>query len=364
MMGMKITMMNNNLDTSSTLGISCFNAHSLWNKEAELLSLVMSHELVFVCETWSIWDSNSNWKELKEIRFAGVKGVGFCYPSGRRGIACFHQRKLKIAFSTKYSFQDDDLAVIVGFIGDLCLVFAYIPIGSDDAGITKLVDLLELLSPLYSKIVVGGDLNACLEETTLRPKNRCARELLSWLNLSDFARVPINSPTFVSHHGATVLDHFLVRGIQTLDYGVYSGSTSDHHPIFISVPMVSRDAFRWKQKVKWDKVVALMESRVATFDEFGDMDLQVNRFNALLGECIEESSSRVRFKAEKLPMWIDRDLRALVRKRNRHGFRRREWNALSSEMWRRIRKGNRESWRAFVRHGLQSKNGLWRFFRK
>ena len=250
--------------------------------------------------------------------------MGFCYPSGRRGIACFHQRKLKIAFSTKYSFQDDDLAVIVGFIGDLCLVFAYIPIGSDDAGITKLVDLLELLSPLYSKIVVGGDLNACLEETTLRPKNRCARELLSWLNLSDFARVPINSPTFVSHHGATVLDHFLVRGIQTLDYGVYSGSTSDHHPIFISVPMVSRDAFRWKQKVKWDKVVALMQSRVATFDEFGDMDLQVNRFNALLGECIEESSSRVRFKAEKLQMWFDRDLRALVRKRNRHGFRRRE----------------------------------------
>ena len=77
MMVMKITKMNNNLATSSTLGISCFNAHSLWNKEAELLSLVMSHELVFVCETWSIWDSNSNWKKLKEIRFAGVKEWGF-----------------------------------------------------------------------------------------------------------------------------------------------------------------------------------------------------------------------------------------------------------------------------------------------
>jgi hypothetical protein len=88
-------MMNNNLDTSSTLGISCFNAHSLWNKEAELLSLVMSHELVFVCETWSIWDSTSNWKELKDIRFAGVKGVGFCYPSGRRGIACFSSKEIE-----------------------------------------------------------------------------------------------------------------------------------------------------------------------------------------------------------------------------------------------------------------------------
>jgi hypothetical protein len=356
------------MEKDNVLSIVSYNAHSLC--ESELLYLSSMFDIIGVTEAWDVFEDHLQEEKLQQVRKQGIKGMGFAHSTKRRGVVLFFGSHVNIRFSAELSCQENDLIMVVAFVASVVVCLVYLPDGSTRGPIDKLCDRLSLICSLHRDVVVIGDLNARWEFPhrlgNCSAKNAAGIALMDWLVHQPMQRIPINVPTFKD---VSTLDHCLTT-MKVEDFGTVEDLISDHKAIYVSILVehLNKDIFKRRKKVCIQKAVAVIEQMVAQFEEYGDIDAQVNSFTKIVNDAVEVSTHWVRVRKQSSGIWVDDEVRKLVRKRSRlissgrkHSLERR---TLDRQIRRLIRQARRKAWKKSVFDGLKDGKGSWRFFKR
>ena len=86
--------------------------------------------IIGVMETWRFGQD-----QTYDRIVSGMRAFGLNHPNGRRGVAVYTRRELKIRYIKEYCMELEDCELITAQIGDMIVVFTYLPDGSRTKGI-------------------------------------------------------------------------------------------------------------------------------------------------------------------------------------------------------------------------------------
>jgi len=357
---MTVKLRNNSANHHLVIG--SYNVHSLKEREGDFLYSMELFDICGISETWDIFEGESEGKDLESVNFGGYEGIGFRYRSGKRGLCVFYKKNIDVKFLKEYSYHDEDIAIVTCLKNDICICFAYIPNGRVPNGMQCLVELGNALSEKFTKLVIMGDWNARWVFTgpNYIVKNASGRLLEEWIHSSvSLLRVPIDIPTF--QYGSSCLDHCLYQGVELHDYGYIPHLSSDHCPIWVNIKL---NIPKWieRKKLNLQKAISLIEEGCLSFNDFNDLNEQVNQFNTFIKECLHQATKYVRQRINSKHVWFDIDLRKLVKTRNSHKRGSAEWIRLTRTLRKELRKREAEAYTRWITKGLEDKNAAWKLF--
>ena len=354
-----------------TFRLLSWNAHSLDGLKAFAVNTLMKEGIIDFAGV------SETWKTIKEGYYEGMRSYGLDTVANRRGLAWFDANRdkeddsdLPTALILKeYSFQTEQLCVITWQIGDMMVLYVYLPNGNSRLGMDLLRELIQKLKVMNPLITVMGDLNAKLD-CIGDGYNAAGRALAEMIDDGVIQRIPLNHTTFLT--SGSCLDHVLTTCTdRILDYGVTSDSyESDHLPIWVQISVESTSDMKLCDKApmvtSWRQVAQFMEKMLPDFDEKQNFVEQVDTFVRLVN-IGKDKYSRPRGDNSTKSMvriHVDKELKSLFRQRNsaRGELKKR----LSKTIRRLIRRRKRKAWAEFVHRGASAKKSksLWQMFRK
>ena len=192
----------------------------------------------------------------------------------------------------------------------------------------KLEKVLAFLDKDGNEIILLGDTNCDLtKKSTDHTLDNNAKHISSLYELFSFKQL-IEEPTRVTLHTATVIDHVATtcpRNI--LSSGVLEVSLSDHYMVYC-IRKFNGAVEKGHKKIKTRKMKSFNEeafladvsgiSSEQMLTDADDINLLVNYWSDMFSKTIEKHAPSIEMRvSEKYCPWINKDLRALMRTRDK-----------------------------------------------
>ena len=294
--------------------------------EALTSNLNFHHDFLFFSETWN------NSDKLDLVNISGYNGFHTCRVGRGGGVSVYCCEKYKARKIDDYCFCNDtiEICTIESIFKNrkFFLIGIYRPnLGSVDNFVSLLDQILNTLSKINSTIVIAGDMNINLSESSSSVAN-----YLSMMNNYLLTSV-IDKPTWFSPRNTTLiqpstLDHIFLSNFHSYRSGIISADFTDHCPCFLFFYLEGESFSNTKQKFQFrpysDENYCKLENEILAIDwqtkfEETNVNKLCEDFMSTLDGCYCRSFPiKTKFISEKRmdKSWVTPEVKSLIKQKS------------------------------------------------
>ena len=304
--------------------IVCLNPWSVCNKSLSIFDFILEQDIDVLCitETW-LTGTEKDSSVISELVPKGYSLLHNPRSSRGGGIAIIHRSTINVTPLKRIGHfpSFEYMECTMKHPQSLCLCVVYrAPRHPTSQFLTEFPEILETISAYNGHILITGDFNFHMENA----EDCHATELKSLLTSFNLTQ----HVTQETHRGGGILDLVIsrmddsfIKSVNVEDHGF-----PDHFPVFIdttlSKPRAEKSTVTYRRLKNINLEVltsAIQQSPLTTMDPQTPLLEQVNLYNTVLGEILDEMApeiSRVITRRDNVD-WYNEDIREAKQARRR-----------------------------------------------